>query len=113
MPATVQTRQEAIEQRTAPGRTAIRWILGRKVLHRRIRYLNNLTEQDHRAVKQRSYPMLGFGRFESAARFCTAFDELRQYFRVRRRRGQQVPLGEQRRLFAARWSWLIAEMATA
>ena len=40
-------------------RKAIRWILGRRVLHRRSQYLNNLTEQDHRAVKQRSYPMLG------------------------------------------------------
>ena len=59
-------------------RKAIRWILGRKVLHRRNQYLNNLNEQDHRGVKQRSYPMLGFGRFESAARFCAAFDELRQ-----------------------------------
>ena len=58
-------------------RKAIRWILGRKVLHRTNQYLNNRTEQDHRAVKQRSYPMVGFGRFESAAQFCAAFDELR------------------------------------
>ena len=53
-------------------RQAIRWILGRRGLHRRSQYLNNLTEQDHRAIQQRSYPMLGFGRFESAARFCAA-----------------------------------------
>ena len=38
--------------------------------------------------------MLGFGRFESAARFCTAFDELRQYFRVRSRRAKHLALGE-------------------
>ncbi len=31
------------------------------------RYLNNLVEQDHRQVKQRSYPMLGFKRFSNAA----------------------------------------------
>ncbi len=43
----------------APYRKAIRWILGRKARHRRSQYLNNLTEQDHRAVKQRYYPMLG------------------------------------------------------
>ena len=36
-------------------------------------------EQNHRPLKQRYYPMLGFGRFESASRFCTAFDELRHY----------------------------------
>ena len=94
-------------------RQAIRWILGRRVLHRRSQYLNNFTEQDHRAVKQRSYPMLGFGRFESAARFCAAVDELRQDFRVRRRGGPHVPLPDQRRLFLARWHGLITEMATS
>ena len=57
--------------------------------------------------------MLGFGRFESAARFCAAFDELRQYFRIRRRGGAHVPLPEQRRLFVARWRSLVSEMAAA
>jgi transposase-like protein len=31
------------------------------------KYLNNLIEQDHRRVKQRIYPMLGFKRFSNAA----------------------------------------------
>jgi len=31
------------------------------------KYLNNLIEQDHRRVKQRYYPMLGFKRFSNAA----------------------------------------------
>ena len=62
-------------------------------------------------MKQRYYPMLGFGSFESAARFCTAFDELRQYFRVRRRGEPHVSLAEQRRLFLTRWRSLITEMA--
>ena len=96
-----------------PYRRAIRWILGRGVRHWTNQYLNNLIEQDHRAVKQRYYPMLGFGSFESAARFCAAFDELRQYFRVRRRRGECVPPAEQRRLFLTRWRSLIAEMPAA
>ena len=70
---------------------AVRWILGRKVQHRTNQYLNNFMEQDHRAVKQRyypmrGYPMRGFGSFASASRFCSAFDELRQYFRWRRGR---------------------------
>ena len=30
-------------------------------------YLNNLVEQDHRRVKQRIRPMLGFKRFDHAA----------------------------------------------
>lgn len=32
-------------------------------------------EQNHGPIKQRYYPMLGFGQFESASRFCNAFDE--------------------------------------
>ena len=94
-------------------RKAIRWIIGRGALHRTAQYLNNYTEQSHRAVKQRYYPMLGFGSFESASRFCAAFDELRQYFRVRRRGEGYVSLAEQRRLFLARWDLLIAELAVA
>jgi transposase-like protein len=38
--------------------------------HTRLRtskYLNNLVEQDHRRVKQRVYPMLGFKKFDNAA----------------------------------------------
>ena len=31
------------------------------------KYLNNVTEQDHRRIKQRVRPMLGFKRFETAA----------------------------------------------
>ena len=94
-------------------RRAIRWIIGRKVEHRTTQYLNNYTEQSHRAVKQRYYPMLGFGSFESAARFCAAFDELRQYFRWPRRRGDSMPPAEQRRPFASRWHSLLSEMAAA
>ena len=94
-------------------RRSIRWILGRKVLHRTTRYLNNYTEQSHRAVKQRYYPMLGFGSFESASRFCAAFDELQQYLRVRRRGEAHVSLAEQRRLFTTRWRSLISELAVA
>ena len=94
-------------------RRAICWIIGRKAWHQTTRYLNNYTEQSHRAVKQRYYPMLGFGSFESASRFCTAFDELRQYFRVRRRGGDHVALPEQRRLFLVRWHSLIEEAAAA
>lgn len=31
------------------------------------KYLNNIIKQDHRRVKQRPYPMLGFKSFRSAA----------------------------------------------
>ena len=94
-------------------RKAIRWIVGRKVRHRCNQYLNNWIEQDHRAIKQRSYPMRGFGSFVSAAQFCAAFDEVRQYFRVRQRGTEWVPIAEQRRIFIERWRFLLREMQTA
>ena len=94
-------------------RKAVRWILGRKVLHRQSRYLNNRIEQNHRAIKQRYYPTPGFGSMESAKRFCSAFDELRQYLRTRPRSGEQVSLSERRRVFLARWQALTTEMAAA
>ena len=108
-----RTRLRVTTDHHAAHREAIRRVLGRTVLHRRSEYLNNVTEQDDRAVKRRSYPMPGFGRFESEVRFCAALDELRQDFRVRRRGGVHVPLPDQRRLILARWHGLIAEMATA
>ena len=40
-------------------RKAIRWIIGRTVRHRCNQSLNNAIEQDHRAIKQRYYPMRG------------------------------------------------------
>jgi len=92
---------------------AIRWIIGRKAVHRTTQYLNSRTEQSHRPVKQRYYPMLGFGNFDSASRFCAAFDELRQYFRVNRCGHAHVSLADQRRLFAGRWHSLIGELASA
>ena len=41
--------------------------LPRRVKVRSSKYLNNLVEQDHRRVKQRIRPMLGFKRFDDAA----------------------------------------------
>ena len=42
-------------------------VLPESVEVRTSKYLNNLVEQDHRRVKQRYYPMLGFKRFSNAA----------------------------------------------
>jgi len=52
-----------------------------QVRHRTNQYLNNRIEQDHRGIKSRYGPMKGFGAFASAARFCSAFDELRHLLR--------------------------------
>jgi transposase-like protein len=42
------------------------------------RYLNNLIEQDHRGIKSRTRPMLGFKNFESAAITVAGIELLRQ-----------------------------------
>jgi transposase-like protein len=85
---------------------AIRQVLGRKVVHRTSRYLNNRLEQDHRGVKQRTYPMRGFGSFAAAARFGQAYDERRNYFRARSKPKEMISLAEQRRLFQQRFGAL-------
>ncbi len=88
----------APEQVTTDGHDAypraIRETLGPDVHHRTSRYKNNRIEQDHRGVKQRYYPMRGFGSFASAARFCVGFEEQRQYFRATTRSGERVSLAE-------------------
>src|SRR5215467_14644357 len=56
----------------AASHRAIRELKSTGHMHRRVRvrsskYLNNVVEQDHRRLKQRIRPMLGFKRFETAA----------------------------------------------
>jgi hypothetical protein len=41
---------------------------------RQSKYLNNLVEQDHRAVKRRTRPMLGFKDFGSAAKILAGIE---------------------------------------
>ncbi|GHP00409.1 hypothetical protein KSF_104560 [Reticulibacter mediterranei] len=81
---------------------AIRETLGGEVIHRCNPYLNNRMEQDHRCIKQRYYPMRGFGNFTSASRFCRAFEEVRQFFRFRTTMQQYISLADRRRLFRQR-----------
>ena len=91
------------DQVTTDGHTsyprAIREMMGHDVLHQTNKYLNNRLEQDHRGIKQRYYPMRGFGTVEAAARFCRVIDELRNYLRPRRTIGEVVSLLEQRQAF--------------
>jgi putative transposase len=39
---------------------------GTHIIIRQVKYLNNIVEQDHRAVKRVTRPMLGFKAFDSA-----------------------------------------------
>ncbi len=107
----------APEQVTTDGHDsylrAIRETLGDAVSHRTSRYKNNRIEQDHRGMKQRYYPMRSFGSLAAAARFCTGFEEQRQYFRAQARSGEPVSLANRRRRFQERWAEVMAELAAA
>jgi putative transposase len=105
------------EQVTTDGHDAypraIRGTLGPAVQHRTSRHKNNRIEQDHRGMKQRYYPMRGCGRFASAARCCTAFEEQRRYFRVVEQSDERVSLAQRRCRFQGRWATVMAELAAA
>ena len=75
---------------------AIRMELGSRVRHRTNSYLNNRLEQDHRGVKGRCRPMLGFKSVPSARRYCRGHDELRNFLRSRSRMCQDVPAAARR-----------------
>jgi putative transposase len=108
---------QAPEQVTTDGHDAypraIRETLGDRVIHRTSRYKNNRIEQDHRGVQQRYHPLRGFGAFMSAARFCSAFEEQRQHFRVATRSSAYVSPGDRRCLFRDRRATVMAALAAA
>jgi transposase-like protein len=76
--------------------------LGAEVEHEVRSCLGNPIEQSHRGIKQRYYPTLGFGAFESAQRFCQAFDEVGQFLRPRARMAEFVSLLDRRERFLTR-----------
>ena len=55
---------------------------------RQIKYLNNIVEQDHRAVKRRTRPMLGFKSFWSAAKTLAGIELMHMI-----RKGQMIVCG--------------------
>ena len=92
---------------------AIRTELGKGVRHRTSRYLNNRLEQDHRGIKGRHRPMRGFKCPRSAARFYRAYDELRNFLRLRSRHNQHVPADRQRLLHLRRTATVLAILEAA
>ena len=58
---------------------------------RQIKYLNNIVEQDHRAIKRLVRPMLGFKSFRSAGLTLAGIELMHMI-----RKGQLLPSGEVR-----------------
>jgi len=114
--AALDAAGHAPEQVTTDGHDAypraIRETLGDGVTHRCSRDKHNRIAQDHRGIKQRDSPLRGFDSFVSAARFCAAFEEQRQYFRPVSQSGERVSLAERRRRFQERWAAVMAAMVT-
>jgi putative transposase len=68
-------------------------------------------EQDHRGIKGRYRPMRGFKCPRSAARFCRAYDELRNF--PSSRRNQYVPAACRRLQFLRRSMTVLAILEAA
>ncbi len=70
--------------------TAIDEVFGNGARHRTCKYLNNRLEAHHCQTKSRLSPMKGFKNIFSAVRFCTTFEEVRQFFRMPSPRSQGI-----------------------
>jgi transposase-like protein len=73
----------------------------------------NRLEQDHWGIKGRYRPMRGFKGPRSAARFCRAYDELRDFLRLRSRHHQHVPADRRRLLLLRRTATVLAILQAA
>lgn len=67
----------AIDEINARGETP--------VIVRQVKYLNNIVEQDHRAIKRITRPMLGFKSFRAAAKVLAGIELMHMI-----RKGQMV-----------------------
>ncbi|PHQ81899.1 MAG: hypothetical protein COB66_01125 [Coxiella sp. (in: Bacteria)] len=67
----------------------IKKAFGDDVKHRDSKYMNNVTEQPHRGIKSRYRPMKGFQDSGCAMIFCTVFEEIKQFFRMKNKTQSQ------------------------
>src|ERR1035437_10327513 len=70
---------------------------------RQIKYLNNIVEQDHRAVKRVSKPMMGFKSFRAAGRVLAGIELMHMI-----RKGQKITPENDERSFAEQFYALAA-----
>ena len=75
---------------------------------RQVKYLNNIVEQDHRAVKRITKPMLGFKSFQSARNVLVGIELMHMI-----RKGQMMMTSCDRMSFADQFYALAGQMRTA
>jgi len=51
---------------------------GLVIERRQSKYVNNLVEHDHRAIKRRTRPMVGFGAFHTAAKLIAGIETMHE-----------------------------------
>ena len=78
------------------------------ILVRQVKYLNNIVEQDHRAVKRITQPMLGFKSFKAAKNILAGIELMHMI-----RKGQMMMAGCDRMSFAEQFYALAGQMRTA
>ena len=62
---------------------AIKSVFGNNSKHRDGKYMNNQIERDHRAIKTRIGVMKGFKNIFCDIKFCTIYEEICEFFRMR------------------------------
>jgi len=77
---------------------AIQNVFGNTTKHRDSKYMNNVIEQNHRAIKSRLRVMKGLKNIFCALIFCTVFEEIHQYFHMKNK-----TRAERRRLIVPRF----------
>jgi transposase-like protein len=80
-------------------------ILPKRTKMRSSKYLNNLIEQDHRGIKSRTRPMLGFKSFASAANVINGIELLR---RIHKRQFELSRLQRKGQAASAIWNAVLA-----
>lgn len=80
-------------------------ILPKRTKMRSSKYLNNLIEQDHRGIKSRTRPMLGFKSFASAANVINGIELLR---RIHKRQFALSRLRRKGQAASAIWNAVLA-----
>ena len=81
---------------------------GVEIVVRQIKYLNNIVEQDHRAIKRITQPMLGFKSFKAAKNILAGIELMHMI-----RKGQMLIVGGDKITFAEQFYALAGQFHPA
>jgi putative transposase len=81
---------------------------GVEIVVRQIKYLNNIVEQDHRAIKRITKPMLGFKSFKAAKNILAGIELMHMI-----RKGQMLIAGGDKMIFAEQFYALAGQFRPA